>query len=145
MSVIYHSCIFFVFIVLNYFNQQCGVPPLIVQCICEIERRGLDTAGLYTVSGSSEEVNNLRDKFCNGVPNLNGIDIHVLCSCLKDLICMQKNCLIPESDFSKLADALKTKNDVSKSLCRGVLELPTTNRNTLAFLILHLQKYILNN
>eukprot|EP00102_Acyrthosiphon_pisum_P024062 XP_016661272.1 PREDICTED: rac GTPase-activating protein 1-like isoform X2 [Acyrthosiphon pisum] len=119
---------------------NCGVPPFIVHCISEIERRGLDTIGLYRVSGSDKEVKSLRDKFCKGLPNLNDIDIHVLCSYLKDLIRMQKNNLISPSDLSKFTDAIKNKNDVSKSLRQVVSELPHTNRNILSFLIIHLQK-----
>ncbi|XP_025413460.1 rac GTPase-activating protein 1-like isoform X2 [Sipha flava] len=118
---------------------NCGVPPLIVYCINEIERRGMGTYGLYRVSGSEKEVKILRDKFRKGVPNLNDVDIHVLCSCLKDFIRTQKNHLIMPSALSKLTDALKA-NDVSDSLRQGVLELPVSNRKILAFLILHLQK-----
>jgi len=142
MSVILFSYIFF-FITINNFYRQCGVPPSIVHCINEIERRGLDTVGLYRVPGSDKEVKSLRDKFRKGLPNLNDIDIHVLCSYLKDLIRTQENNLISPSDLSKFTDVLQNKNDVSKSLCQVVSELPHTNRNILSFLIIHLQKYIL--
>lgn len=118
------------------------MPPFIIHCISEIERRGLDTVGLYRISGSDKEVKILKDKSRKGLPNLNNIDIHVLCSYLKDLIRMQEN-LISPSDLSKLTDALKNKNDVSKSLSQVVSELPHNNRNILAFLILHLQKYVI--
>ncbi|CAH1725131.1 unnamed protein product [Aphis gossypii] len=123
---------------LNALN--CGIPPSIVHCISEIERRGLDTVGLYRVSGSDKEVKNLKDKFRKGLPDLKDIDIHVLCSYLKDLIRMQKYNLISQSDLSKLTDAFKNKNNVSNSLCQTVSELPHSNRNILAFLIIHLQK-----
>ncbi|XP_060875414.1 rac GTPase-activating protein 1-like [Metopolophium dirhodum] len=123
---------------------NCGVPPFIIHCISEIEKRGLDTVGLYRMSGSDKEVKNLKDKFRKGLPNLNNIDIHVLCSYLKDLIRMQEN-LISPSDLSKLTDALNNKNDVSKSLSQVVSELPHTNRNILAFLILHLQKVAMSS
>ncbi|XP_060858295.1 rac GTPase-activating protein 1-like [Metopolophium dirhodum] len=124
---------------------NCGVPPFIVHCIGEIERRGLDTIGLYRVSGSDKEVKSLRDKFRKGLPNLNEIDIHVLCSYLKDLIRMQENNLVSPSDLSKFTDVLKNKNDVSKSLCQVVSELPHTNRNILSFLIIHLQKVAISS
>ncbi|CAI6358523.1 unnamed protein product [Macrosiphum euphorbiae] len=124
---------------------NCGVPPFIIHCISEIERRGLDTIGLYRVSGSDKEVKSLRAKFQKGLPNLNDIDIHVLCSYLKDLIRMQENNLISPSDLSKFADVLKNKNDVSKSLCQVVSELPHTNRNILSFLIIHLQKVAISS
>lgn len=142
MSVIYYCCTFNL-ILINYYYQQCGIPPSIVHCISEIERRGLDTVGLYRVSGSDKEVKNLKDKFRKGLPDLKDIDIHVLCSYLKDLIRMQKYNLISQSDLSKLTDAFKNKNNVSNSLCQTVSELPHSNRNILAFLIIHLQKYIL--
>lgn len=138
----YYSCIVNL-ILINYYYRQCGVPPSIVHCISEIERRGLETVGLYRVSGSNKEVKSLRDKFRKGLPNLNDIDIHVLCCYLKDLIGnigMQKYNLISQSDLSKMTDALKNKNNVSKSLCQSVSELPHSNRNILAFLIVHLKK-----
>lgn len=122
-------------------NQQCGVPLLVVHCISEIERRGLNTIGLYRVSGSDKEVKKLKEKFRKSVPNLNDVDVHVLCSCIKDSVRMQKNRLICESNFSKMADALKKNEETSKSLSQIVLELPSVSRSTLAFLILHLQKY----
>lgn len=102
----------------------------------------MDTVGLYRVSGSEKEVKILRDKFRKGVPNLYDVDIHVLCSCLKDFIRSQENHLITQSALSKMTDACKA-NDVSDSLRQGVLELPVSNRKILAFLILHLQKYII--
>lgn len=36
------------------------VPPLIVHCVNEIERRGLTEIGLYRVPGSEKEVRSLR-------------------------------------------------------------------------------------
>lgn len=126
--------------IFNLVYQQCGVPPLIVHCITEIERRGLETVGLYRISGSDKEVKNLREQFRKTIPNLSDIDIHVLCSCLKDFIRTQKAYLISQNSFSKLADALN-KHDVSNSLRQGVFELSLVNRTILAFLVIHLQKY----
>jgi len=101
----------------------------------------LDTIGVYRVSGSDKEVKNLREQFRKTVPNLNSIDIHVLCSCLKEFIREQKNRLISEKHFLKLADVLKNNDKVSKLLSQIILEFPSSSRNILAFLILHLQKY----
>lgn len=127
--------------ILNHVHQQCGVPPLIVHCITEIERRGLETVGLYRISGADKEVKNLREQFRKTIPNLYDIDIHVLCSCLKDFIRTQKTYLISQNNFSKLADALNKHNDVSNLLRQGVFELPLVSRTILAFLVIHLQKY----
>lgn len=97
--------------------------------------------GLYRISGSDKEVKNLREQFRKTVPNLSSVDIHVLCSCLKDFIRMQNSRLISQNNFLKFADALK-KSDVFNSLSQVVLELPPVNRTILAFLIIHLQKYL---
>lgn len=113
---------------------------MIVHCINEIEKRGLETVGLYRVSGSDKEVQVLRDKFRQGVSNLNDVDIHIVCGCLKYFISMQKNHLISQNDFMKIANALKKDGDVSKLFHQGVLEISSTNRKILAFLILHLKK-----
>lgn len=100
--------------------------------------------GLYRIPGSDKEVKILRDQFRKGIPNLIDVDIHVLCSCLKDYIRMQKTHLISQNKLSKLAEILKEEEDeIYKLLSQAVSELPSTNRNTLAFLILHLQKYTL--
>lgn len=111
---------------------------MIVHCINEIEKRGLDTKDLYKASGSEEEANKLKDQFHKVVPNLSNVDIHVLCDCLKNFIRMQEKRLISQNDFSKLVDVLEKNNE---SLYECVMELPSINRNILAFLILHLQKY----
>lgn len=103
----------------------------------------MDTIGLYRVSGSDKEVKILRDKFRKVIPNLHEVDIHVLCGCLKDFIRRQKNKLISQNDLSKLANALKKNDEDSKSFCNVVLGLPSNNLSILAFLILHLQKYII--
>lgn len=147
MLVIYLFNILFLFLFLKFIfilnTQQCGIPPLIVHCISEIERRGMDVIGLYRVSGSDKEVKSLKDKFNKEIPNLNNIDIHVLCSCLKDFIRTEKNNLISQNNLSKLTDALKKNTDIFKSFSQCIIELPYINRNILAFLILHLQKYII--
>lgn len=114
---------------------------MIVHCISEIDKRGLNTVGIYRVSGSDKEIKNLKDNFHKGVPNLSDVDIHVLCGYLKDLIRTQKNHIISQNNFSKLANALKENGEVCEEFCQIVNELPQTNRNILAFLILHLQKY----
>lgn len=98
------------------------------------------TIGLYRISGSDKEVKNLKEKMHNGVPNLDNIDIHVLCSCLKDFIRTQKYNLIPQYNLSKMTDALKKDTNISTSFRQSIIELPSANRNILAFLILHLQK-----
>lgn len=123
--------------------QQCGIPPLIVHCISQIEIRGLDTDGLYRVSSSDKEVKMLRDKFRKAIPNLHDVDIHILSNCLKNVICAQKNRLLSLSVMTILARILINNNEVSKLFSQVILDLPSNKRSILAFLILHLQKYLI--
>lgn len=129
------------YIFLNFLYKQCHIPTSIVYCINEIERKGFNTIGLYRISGSDKEVKRLKEQFLKGVPNLDNVDIHVLCSCLKVFIRMHTGHLISQNNFSYFADILKNYKEISKEFCQGVIELPLPNRSILAFLILHLKKY----
>ncbi|KAH7942713.1 hypothetical protein HPB52_000204 [Rhipicephalus sanguineus] len=64
------------------------VPALVVHCIQEVERRGLDCVGIYRVSGSEREVREIRERFQQGkgVPNLSKADIYAVCGVLKDFL-----------------------------------------------------------
>lgn len=123
------------------------VPALIVHCVNEIETRGLNEAGLYRVSGSDRDVKALKEKFLknNGIPNLQEIDVHVLCGCVKDFLRSLSEPLIPLAlwtIFSNAAQTIPTDDDadVNKDVYRAVEKLPQPNRDTLAFLILHFQR-----
>ncbi|XP_070489792.1 rac GTPase-activating protein 1 isoform X1 [Chironomus tepperi] len=123
------------------------VPALIVHCVNEIETRGLNEAGLYRVSGSDRDVKALKERFLknNGIPNLQEIDVHVLCGCVKDFLRSLSEPLIPLAlwtTFSNAAQTIPTDDDenVNKDVYRAVERLPQPNRDTLAFLILHFQR-----
>ncbi|XP_050527705.1 rac GTPase-activating protein 1-like isoform X2 [Daktulosphaira vitifoliae] len=117
-----------------------GVSPIIVHCINEIEKRGLEIVGLYRISGSEKEIKLLKEKFNNSLPCLDSVDIHVLCSYLKEYIRTQNTHLISEAILVKFGEAVQNFHTISLSLNRIVFQLPSVNRITLAYLILHLQK-----
>ncbi|XP_072229814.1 rac GTPase-activating protein 1 [Leuresthes tenuis] len=121
------------------------VPQLIVDCAAEIERRGLHERGLYRVPGGERPVKELRDRLLQGKPALilsKVQDIHVVCGVLKDFLRRLKEPLITFRlhrtfmEASELADEDKG----SAILHRAIAELPKANRDTLAFLMLHLHK-----
>ena len=124
------------------------VPAIMVHCILEIERRGLGEIGLYRIPGNRREVKHLRDKFLTGrgCPNLETTDVHVLCGTVKEFLCSLKEPLIPSSlwkTFTSVAtnpDSTHAESDLFLAVC----ELPQPNRDTLAFLILHLQRIAAN-
>ncbi|XP_011697222.1 PREDICTED: rac GTPase-activating protein 1-like isoform X1 [Wasmannia auropunctata] len=122
------------------------IPSIIVHCINEIELRGLNEQGLYRVNGGVADVKCLKDKFLKGkgAPNLSNVDITTICSTLKDFLRSLRDPLIPaflRGDFVR-ATQLKDKQDaaVDAALYQAISELPRPNRDTLAFLMLHLQR-----
>jgi Rac GTPase-activating protein 1 len=122
------------------------VPALIVHCINEIETRGLNEVGLYRVSGSDRDIKALKEKFLknNGIPNLQDLDIHVLCGCIKDFLRFLAEPLIPLhlwTTFSNAAQQIPSDDsDNNKEVIAAIERLPQANRDTLAYLILHFQR-----
>uniref|UniRef100_A0A8C6WPM7 Rac GTPase-activating protein 1 n=1 Tax=Neogobius melanostomus TaxID=47308 RepID=A0A8C6WPM7_9GOBI len=65
------------------------IPALVIYCIKEIERRGLQEVGLYRVSGQDHQVKELKEKLIRGktLPSLGKVeDIHVVTGVLKDFL-----------------------------------------------------------
>uniref|UniRef100_A0A3Q3S346 Uncharacterized protein n=1 Tax=Mastacembelus armatus TaxID=205130 RepID=A0A3Q3S346_9TELE len=121
------------------------VPQLIVDCVTEIERRGLQERGLYRVPGGERMIKELRDGFTQGkTPLMLGKvqDIHVVCGFLKDFLRKLKEPLLTFRLHRTFMEAseLTDEDDCSAVLWQAVAELPKANRDTLAFLILHLHK-----
>ncbi|XP_076643278.1 rac GTPase activating protein tumbleweed [Halictus rubicundus] len=120
------------------------VPSLVVHCINEVELRGMGEQGLYRVNGGSAEVKCLKEKFLKGkgAPNLSEVDIATICSTLKDFLRSLREPLITVglwADFVR-ATTITDKQDADAALYQAISELPQPNRDTLAFLVLHLQR-----
>ncbi|XP_015605276.1 rac GTPase-activating protein 1 [Cephus cinctus] len=120
------------------------VPSLVVHCINEVELRGMGEQGLYRVNGGSLEVKCLKEKFLKGkgAPNLSDVDIPTICSTLKDFLRTLREPLLTVglwADFAR-ATTIADKQDADAALYQAISELPQPNRDTLAFLILHLQR-----
>ncbi|CAI9570617.1 unnamed protein product, partial [Staurois parvus] len=65
------------------------VPNLVVQCVNEIEKRGLSERGLYRISGCDRQVKEMKQKLLYGKvksQQLSKEDIHTICSVLKDFL-----------------------------------------------------------
>ncbi|XP_018574232.1 rac GTPase-activating protein 1-like, partial [Anoplophora glabripennis] len=120
------------------------VPALIEHCMREIEQRGLNEVGLYTIPGSEKDVKSLKEKFISGrgSPSLKEIDIHVICSCVKAFLCCLTEPLITYKLWNDFVQAVEAKDEqnIVPSLYHIISELPQPNRDTLAYVILHIQK-----
>ncbi|GIY89416.1 rac GTPase-activating protein 1 [Caerostris extrusa] len=120
------------------------VPSLVVHCVNEIEARGLKETGLYRKSGIEGDVKELKEKLLKGkhLLNLNRVNIHTLCGTIKEFLRSLKEPLIPRSAWQNFVEAADLNDDnvsvdlIHKAVCR----LSQPNKETLAFLMLHLQR-----
>nr|XP_033323373.1 rac GTPase-activating protein 1-like [Megalopta genalis] len=126
------------------------VPSLVVHCINEVELRGMSEPGLYRVNGGTTEVKCLKEKFLKrkGAPNLSEVykfeankykAKHLLLSLITR--CLREPLITVRlwADFVR-ATTISDKQDADAALYQAISELPQLNRNTLAFLTLHLQR-----
>uniref|UniRef100_A0A2R9BJV8 Rac GTPase-activating protein 1 n=1 Tax=Pan paniscus TaxID=9597 RepID=A0A2R9BJV8_PANPA len=115
------------------------IPPIVVHCVNEIEQRGLTETGLYRISGC-DGTKFLRVKT---VPLVSKVDdIHAICSFLKDFLRNFKEPLLTfrlNKAFMEAAAITDEDNSIS-AMYQAVGELPQANRDTLAFLMIHLQR-----
>ncbi|KAG8585192.1 hypothetical protein GDO81_004914 [Engystomops pustulosus] len=121
------------------------IPPLVVHCVSEIEQRGLHETGLYRLSGCDRTIKDLKEKFLRGksVPLLSKVDdIHAVCGFLKDFLRNLKEPLLTfrlNKAFMTAAEIPDDDNSIA-AIYQAVDELPAANRDTLAFLMIHLQR-----
>uniref|UniRef100_A0A8C3I4G9 Rac GTPase-activating protein 1 n=1 Tax=Chrysemys picta bellii TaxID=8478 RepID=A0A8C3I4G9_CHRPI len=121
------------------------IPSIVVHCVNEIEQRGLRETGLYRISGCDRTVKELKEKFLRGktVPLLSKVDdIHAICGLLKDFLRSLKEPILTfrlNKTFMEAAEILDEDNSVA-AMYQAVGELPQANRDTLAFLMIHLQR-----
>ncbi|KAM4026057.1 rac GTPase-activating protein 1-like isoform 2-T2 [Anomaloglossus baeobatrachus] len=121
------------------------VPSLLIQCVNEIEKRGLIERGLYRISGGERQVKELKHKLLYGKVKsqlLAKEDIHAVCGVLKDFLRNLSEPLLTFSLHSQFLDAadILNEHDSKSEICQTIQELPPANRDTLAFLILHLYR-----
>uniref|UniRef100_H2MQ81 Rac GTPase-activating protein 1 n=1 Tax=Oryzias latipes TaxID=8090 RepID=H2MQ81_ORYLA len=121
------------------------IPPLIIYCIKEIERRGLHEVGLYRVSGHDRAVKELKEKLVRGktLPSLNKVeDINVVAGVLKDFLRNLPEPLLTFRLNKVFMEAAEIQDDGNclAMLYQTISELPQPNRDTLAFLVIHLHK-----
>ena len=121
------------------------IPALVFHCCNEIEKRGLTEVGLYRVGGSDKEIKQLKDHILSsksGMPSLASYEIPVICGVLKEFLkCLEEPLVttVLRNDFVRAAEA-KDHEEQRELLNKAVSELPPANRDTLAFLMAHLQK-----
>ncbi|XP_071946016.1 rac GTPase-activating protein 1-like [Antedon mediterranea] len=121
------------------------VPAIVVHCITEVERRGLMEEGIYRVPGSDKAIRELKEKILRskGNPQLDKVpDIHVVCGTLKDFLRHLDEPLVTYRLHRAFMNATAYSDDEDgiTAIYQAISELPQANRDTMAYLILHLQR-----
>jgi Rac GTPase-activating protein 1 len=135
------------YVITNENEATPHIPPIIQIVINEIEAKGLSAheVGLYRVNGSDMQIKQLKDKLIkrHQLPDLRKVsDIHVLCSFVKDFLNNLSEHLITYDSWYRFAKACDIQNETERicTLQQAIEDLPTANRDTLSFVILHLQR-----
>ena len=120
------------------------IPSLIEVCIEEVNRRGLKEVGIWRVPGSEKDSRELMEKFQNGkgpVPDVSKCEIQTVTSCVTKFLRQLKEPVIPLSLWQVFVDAASIQERIEReaAVYQAISELPQPNRDTLAFLIIHLQ------
>lgn len=120
------------------------VPPFITYCVQEIEKRGLHEVGLYRIPGSDKHIKELKEKMlkCKGNPHLEKVDdINVVCGALKDFLRGLKEPLLTYQLHTPFTAAAEIDSEEGlAAILEAIAHLPPANKDTLAFLMMHLQK-----
>lgn len=136
----------FVGTIADYSPQTCPmVPALMVHCLDEIDLRGMNEAGIYRTCAPEKDIHLLKEQLLHGrirAGEMNSYSVHVIAGVVKSFLSSLKEPLVTYTSrelFTKIA-YIDDDTDVQTVVCSLVPELPQPNRDTLAFLILHLQR-----
>ncbi|MES1902487.1 MAG: Rac GTPase-activating protein 1, partial [Paramarteilia canceri] len=116
------------------------VPGLIAHILIEIEARGLNFVGLYTMNGPQKRVKEIIDRYFNygHIPNFSIIsDIGILTDCVKEFFIRLDDSLIPGSHWKSFCRATIRTDQSELSKC--VRHLPQPYRDLLSLIVRHLQ------
>lgn len=122
------------------------VPPLVVHCIREVERRCLQERGpLYGSAAPPEEVDALLGRLLSGreLPALSGHSLPVVCGALMKFLAALRETIITKSLWPLFAEAAVTGDEDKENRAWKLLDatrrLPAANRAVLTRLLVHLQ------
>lgn len=77
-----------------------------------------------------------------GAPCLNEVELPVLCGVVKDFLRSLREPLVTRARWADFVNAVEARDeqDIVPALYQTISELPQANRDTLAYMVLHLQK-----
>ncbi|KAK7093173.1 N-chimaerin-like isoform X2 [Littorina saxatilis] len=127
-------------------NKQT-LPSVVERCVKEIEKRGLDTEGLYRLAGFHDDVEAIRVAFDKDGENTDISqtkyeDVNTICSALKLYFRLLPIPLITFDIYKPLLDIIKKDNmaeeETVKQMKDVMARLPPAHFHTLKYLTAHL-------
>ncbi|CAF0991328.1 unnamed protein product [Rotaria sordida] len=127
-------------------TNQLQIPALLIHCINEIEQRGLQEVGIYRLNVVENQIKELKERILKSRTGLFDLshynDIHLICGVIKDFLRSLSESLLTDILWKSFASIIDEEFDLIKQEKFDLLiqQLPKPNRDTLAFLIVHLQR-----
>ncbi|MED6286391.1 hypothetical protein CHARACLAT_005457 [Characodon lateralis] len=129
-------------------REKSTVPRFVRLCTEAVEKRGLDTDGIYRVSGNLAVIQKLRflvdhEEKLN-LDQSEWEDIHVVTGALKLFFRELPEPLVPYGFFTDIVETVKMMDHMDKvdRLKCLVLNMPPPNHDTLKFMCLHLRRVL---
>ncbi|ROK31101.1 Rho GTPase-activating protein 15 [Anabarilius grahami] len=131
-------------------REKCTVPQFVKKCTEAVERRGLETDGIYRVSGNLAVIQKLRFAVNHERLDLDDPqweDIHVITGALKLFFRELPEPLIPYGFFHDIIETVKISDYLDKvdRLKLLVISMPPPNHDTLSHMIRHLKRVMENS
>uniref|UniRef100_A0A672L3N9 Rho GTPase activating protein 9 n=1 Tax=Sinocyclocheilus grahami TaxID=75366 RepID=A0A672L3N9_SINGR len=126
-------------------REKSSVPQFVRKCTDAVERRGLETDGIYRVSGNLAVIQKLRFAVNHERLDLDDPqwdDIHVITGALKLFFRELPEPLVPYGFFHDVVETVKLSDYLDKvdRLKLLVLSMPPHNQHTLQHVIQHLRR-----
>ncbi|XP_064625423.1 rho GTPase-activating protein 100F-like isoform X2 [Lineus longissimus] len=128
------------------------VPILVKKCIDEVDRRGLETVGIYRLCGSAKRKTQIKEEFEKNSRGAdlspeNVSDINVVTGLLKDFLRELPEPLFTNTLYQMLLDSINVRlpgDPSSNKLMMSLLDcLPKVNQDTMIMLMNHLKRVVL--
>ncbi|KAG9558388.1 RhoGAP-domain-containing protein, partial [Aureobasidium melanogenum] len=123
------------------------LPSIVTHCVEEVEKRGMDTEGIYRKSGGSGQVKLIQQGFeKDGAYDISDpdLDIHAVTSALKQYFRKLPNPLITYEAYDPLLEAAQiTEKEKQVPAIKAALEaMPQAHHDVLEYLVQHLCRVV---
>ncbi|KAJ7387341.1 hypothetical protein OS493_004332 [Desmophyllum pertusum] len=127
-------------------REESDIPLVVIGCVQEIERRGMEEVGIYRLSGATSEVRRLKEAFDNNsqsaLVQVAEADIHAVAGLLKMYLRDLPEPVFTDDLYPKFVEAngIKDPEEKKKAMMELFESLPTPNRLTCIYLLDHLRR-----